>query len=208
VGALPRPDVVIVRDFVVDPYQVRLDPGRQGLLRQPRGGVPVGAIQQDDARQVQDAITATLVQRINQMNLPAVANSTAARADNVLLLEGRIRLIDEGNRRQRTLVGLGAGKSQVTMAMQVSYQSAAAPLRLLQTFAADSDSGRAPGAAETLGVGAATQQLATAAVVTGGTHLAGEARRSGVDDDAARAAEQLAKDLRQTFQQLGWIPAE
>jgi len=205
-AALPRPDVVVVNDFVADPGQVQLDPGRNSLLRRPPAGVTPWTIRQADAGKVQDAITTTLFRRVGKMGIPVVANSRTTGSSVVLSLEGRVQRIDEGNLRRRTVVGLGAGKSVVVAELQVIYRRPGAEPRLLQTLTVSSDSGRAPGAAETMGVGAAAGNLGVSAALSGGTHLASESRRAGVDDEADRAAEMMADNVQTLLEQHGWVP--
>jgi Domain of unknown function (DUF4410) len=124
-----------------------------------------------------------------------------------VLVQGQIVSVDEGNRTRRTLIGLGAGASSIAVDAQVLYRRPEVQRpQLLEAFTASGNSGRAPGMAETLGVGAAADRLATSAVVGAGLHGVGERRRTGSDDNARRIADALAPQIGQLFARLGWIP--
>ena len=112
-----------------------------------------------------------IVKQLQSMGLRAVRADSPAPADrNVLIVQGSFETIDAGNRRRRILVGLGAGKSQVGTSVQLVYQPAGETPRLIQSFDANADSGKAPGVAETAGVGAAAGHVATSAAAGVGLH--------------------------------------
>jgi hypothetical protein len=123
-------------------------------------------------------------------------------------VKGSFETIDSGNRRRRILIGLGAGKSQVSSSVQILYQPAGGPPRLVQTFNATADSGKAPGIAETAGVGAAAGSIATSAAVGGGLHAVSETKRAGVSADAKRLADAVAKQIAQIGVSGGWLSTE
>lgn len=203
---LPRPDLVLVQDFAVDPSQVRLD---QGLG--PRLGRMVGApgptTQEQVARTAQAALTKALVDKLRSFGLNAEAASAEPDlgAGPVLIVQGQITGIDQGNRTRRTVIGLGAGKSGMTADAELYYRSGQQPVRLLQTLSADSNSGHAPGVAETMGVGAAVGTAATAGAAGAGLHAVGESRNAGPDGNATRIADALAQQMGQFFTSQGWI---
>ena len=101
------------------------------------------------------------------------------------------------------VIGLGAGRSDVRVLVHV-YEGApgGTPLEQLEV---DANSGRKPGAAEMLGVGAVAGHLAFSAVAAVGTDVASETLSANVDDDADRAAKGVAKHLAVFFTQQGWI---
>ena len=205
VDPLPRPDIVLVRDFVVNPEDVSVDQGLRARITRQLTGQPLNAEQQEAARQARTAFTQALVARLRSYGLPAYsAQPGAPPAGRVLWVQGQIVSIDEGNRTRRTLIGLGAGASSVDVNAQLLYQKSGALPELLETFTANGDSGHAPGAAETMGAGAAAGRLATSAAVTAGTHGISERRRAGNDDNARRIADALAPQIRDYFASHGW----
>jgi hypothetical protein len=111
--------------------------------------------------------------------------------------------IDEGSRALRMTIGLGAGQSSVISNVQV-FNVFPAGRRMVDAFEVTAQSGRKPGAAETMGAGAAAGTLATAAAVTGASTIASEAFGANVDDDAKRTAKKIASMLSDFFAQQGW----
>ncbi|HUB95883.1 MAG TPA: DUF4410 domain-containing protein, partial [Stellaceae bacterium] len=170
---LPRPALVVVEDFVATPDVVQTDRGIIARLRNGVSGTSEAAAQAAADRKVTAAITRVLIAEIGKLGLPAVAAAepSAQGAGGRVIVSGAILSIDEGNKTRRTLVGLGAGQSSVTARADVYYAEAGTP-RLLESFSADAESGRKPGAAETMGAGAATGRIAESAAVGAGSAVA------------------------------------
>jgi hypothetical protein len=72
------------------------------------------------------------------------------------------------------------------------------------TVEVDAKSGLAPGMAETMGAGGLAGHLVMASVVSGGLHVASEARGATVVADADRAAKGIAKQLSALVAREGW----
>ncbi|MFT4069210.1 DUF4410 domain-containing protein [Paraburkholderia sp.] len=209
-GAQPtmHPDTIYVYTFAADPQQVKLDSGMLQKLKTQMSGSTAAQQQVADAGEVREQVADEIVQKLQAIGLHAVRADGPVPADqNVLLVQGSFATIDSGNRRRRTLIGFGAGKSEVTSSVQILYQPAGGAPRVVQSFSADADSGRMPGVVETAGVGAAAGSIATSAAAGAGLHGAGEARRAGVSADAKRLADAVAKQIAQTGVANGWIPA-
>ena len=119
------------------------------------------------------------------------------------LISGQLVSIDEGNRTERVIIGLGAGRSDVRAQVQV-YEVTAAGHQLIDTIEVDAKSGLAPGMAESMGVGGLTGHLLVATLVGGGLHVADEALGTNVVADANRAAKGIAKQLSALFGKEGW----
>lgn len=204
-----RPDNIYVYTFDADPDQVKLDSGMLQKLKTHLAGSSAEQKQVVDADAVREQVANEIVRQLQSMGLHAVRSDGPAPADqNVLLVQGSFDTIDSGNRRRRTLIGLGAGKSDVSSTVQILYKPAGGAPRLVQSFDADADSGKAPGVAETAGVGAAAGSIATAAVVGGGLHAVSETKRAGVSADATRLADAVAKQIAQIGVTAGWLSTE
>jgi Domain of unknown function (DUF4410) len=204
---LPRPQVVIVDTFATSPDEVTLDQGLstdvEEAIKADRG---TSRTQQESqaGRQVADAIADKLVVEIRDMGLQAERGSALpAGARNAALIKGQLVSIDEGNRTERVIIGLGAGRSDVRAQVQV-YELTAAGRELIDTIEVDAKSGLAPGMAETMGVGGLTGHLLVSTVVGGGLHVADEAIGANVVADADRAAKGIAKQLSAMFAKEGW----
>ena len=204
---LPRPQVVIVDTFAASPGEVTLDQGLstevEEAIKADRG---TSRTEQElqAGRQVADAIADKLVVEIQDMGLRAERGSALpAGTQNATLIKGQLVSIDEGNRTERVLIGLGAGRSDVRTQVQV-YEVTPAGSRLIDTIEVDAKSGLAPGMAETMGVGGLTGHLLVSTVVGGGLHVADEAIGANVVADADRASKGIAKQLSALFAREGW----
>ena len=91
---------------------------------------------------------------------------------NLLAIKGQFISIDEGNRTERVVIGLGLGRTDVKTLIQV-YDHNDGARTLCCQFETDAKSGRKPGMAETMGAGAATGNLVTSAAVGGGLTVTG-----------------------------------
>ncbi|HVY16247.1 MAG TPA: DUF4410 domain-containing protein [Rhodopila sp.] len=204
--ALPRPDHVLVSYFSVSPDQVRLDQGIAARIQRAAGDQPMGADQYAAAQATQAALAQRLVDRLRGYGLPAQIAPAYPMPGTKLLVQGQLVAIDQGNRTRRTLIGFGAGKSTVSADSQLYFAAGAEQPRFLTAFNGEADSGHMPGAAETMGAGAAAQRLATSAAVTGATHAGLETRRATDTAEADRLADALASRVGQFAVSQGWIP--
>ena len=189
-------DVIYVRGFDVSANQVRVDDNVMHRVKAMATG-NAGALSQDQtAIDARNAVADEIVRELQAKGLHAVRidGPVPAKA-NTLIVEGRFDKIDEGKSRRRMLIGLGAGKSDVSVSVQVLYQpahGAPVPVELFQTSA---DSGHMPGIAETAGVGAAAGALTNAAAVGAGVHGATEVKRDSVAAEAKRVGDAVAKQV-------------
>lgn len=108
-------------------------------------------------------------------------------------------------RPERILVyDFATSPSDVQSNVQV-YATTQQGLERLEEFTTDARSGYKPGAAETMGAGAAAGNLAAAAAVSAGAGVLSETLSADVDADAKRTADRVAQQLQQYFAQQGWI---
>ena len=118
-GALPRPDRILVYDFAVTPDEVRLDSGLSTQLGQLFGGGQNPGTSRT-AEEMANAVANALVKELNQYGLPAErALSAPSAGGRLLMIKGQFVSIDEGNRTERVLIGLGAGRTGVQASVQV-----------------------------------------------------------------------------------------
>jgi hypothetical protein len=192
-----RPDTIYVYAFQSDAADVKLD--NHGLVSKLKGALSDDSAAQQKAQEAQqsrEAVANEIVAKLQSMGLPAVRADVPPPADqNVLAVEGSIDSIDAGNRRRRTVIGLGAGKSQVGATVQLVFKPAHGAPQLLEQFDADADSGHAPGVAEMAGIGAAAGHVATSLAVSGGVHAVSETKRAGVSSDEKKLADSIAKQI-------------
>jgi hypothetical protein len=94
------------------------------------------------------------------------------------------------------VIGLGAGSSKVVAHVEC-YLREPARNNVLSEFKVTSESSRKPGAAETMGAGAAP---AVAGAVSGATELKQEA-----EGDTDRMAKAVAKQIKKALTAQGWV---
>lgn len=203
-----KPDRIIVQDFAAQPSVVTLDSGVSSRIARAVSSNSAEADQREAAAKVVKKLSETLVKELNTTGIAtAPASALPALTPNAtsLIVSGRVLSIDEGNRTRRNVVGLGVGASKVTAEVQIYIQAPGQQPRLLQSFNADSESGKKPGLA-VAGVGAAAGRAATAAAVGVGSDVASESLGATADDDAARMAKEIAATLRGgLFVDQGWV---
>ena len=195
--AIARPQLIVVEDFNPPAGGAALDQGvRARLGRVLKGGDGTGE-RQAEAAKTADALARALVQHLIEEGLPAVRGNTAASTGGgpVMIVTGQLLRVDEGNATRRNLIGFGAGKSDVVADVEVYMAEPGETPRLVQSFTADAQSGRKPGAAATAGAGAATGRLAETAAVGVGTSAASELLSATTEADAQRMGKEIAKKI-------------
>jgi Domain of unknown function (DUF4410) len=203
-----RPDNIYVYSFNATPDQVKLDSGMLQKLKSTFDAPSASDKQSTDAAALQKEVADQIVRQLQAMGLRAIRSDIPApEGENVLLVQGNFDTIDAGNRRRRMLVGLGAGESQVSASVEVLYKPANGSARVVQRFDASADSGKAPGVAETAGIGAAAGRVSTSAVAGGGLHAASETKHSQFSSDAERLANAIALHVARIGVEQGWMPA-
>jgi hypothetical protein len=207
-----NPQNVYVYTFASNPDSVKLD--NSGLIHKLSASFS-GSSQSSQSSQTQEATAASdtltdeVVAKLQSMGMHAIRTDAPPPADqNVLIVEGAVGSIDAGNHRRRTLIGLGAGKSEVTAHVQVLYKPAGGMPQLVQTFDADANSGHMPGVAETAGVGAVAGHVATSAAVGGALHVGSEHKNDTVTSDAKKLADSVAKQVAQIGVAQGWMSGD
>lgn len=207
---LARPDHVYVYDFTITPQAVALD---QGVRARRQRGTDPAVIAADQARAAANATAALrdeLIADLGAHGLPAQRLTGAPPQAGVrLIVQGRILTLDEGNRTRRLLIGFGAGQSRLSADAALYYAGPGQAPRLLRRFTLDADSGKMPGAAGTMGLGAAAgTAVAASAAASAGAHAADETRNTGDAALADKAASALAAQIAQYAAAQGWIAAD
>jgi len=201
---LPRPARILIYDFAVSEQEVR---EYQGIMRQQPAIKDAATRERLLAQEVKDALANELVDQLKPLgfDVQKVERGTSA-TGNDLLIDGQFMTVDEGSPLKRLVVGFGTGASLVQSRVQL-YQAPDA--RLLLEFTTQSDSGKLPGAAPTLGVGAAAQGGVTAGMAAANATVSGvRSYNSEVARMAAASGDQAARYLSEFFAKQGWIRAD
>ena len=208
---LPRPDHILVYDFAVSPDEVELDKGLSADLmqkyRQYKGSSRT-AEEIKVGHKVADALAEELVKKMLSYGLMAErAFGLPSAEGKVLMVKGQLLSIDEGNRTERVVIGLGAGRTSVQANVQV-YEMTPEGKKEVDTLRGTAKSGYKPGMGEMMGLGAITGHLLVSTAISGGLAAGTEMTSATVEADGKRLAEKIAADLGQFFVDQGWIPPE
>lgn len=188
-------DVVYVRGFDVSASQVKVDDTMMHRIKAMAAGDATDSETQA-ALAARNATADEIVRQLQAKGLRAVRVDGPVPTDaNALIVQGRFDKIDEGKQRRRTMIGLGAGKSDVSASVQVLYQPAHAQPIPLALFDTSADSGHMPGVAEMAGVGAAASHVATSVAASAGVHGASEYRRDSVAAEAQRVGDAVVTQV-------------
>jgi hypothetical protein len=201
-GPLPRPDRILVYEFIADPAAM---PADSAIASQVEPGPPQTAEQLQAGRQLGAQIAEELAAQIRAMGLPAVS-TVIGRTPQVgdIVIKGYLVSIDEGSAAKRMLIGFGSGGSELRTVVE-GYRMTANGLRKLGSGTVDSGGSKGPGAAAPAAVAIATGNP-VGLIVSSGMKIYGEASGSSKLEGRAKAtAKEIADVLKTRFQQEGWI---
>jgi len=204
---LPRPDHILVYDFVATPADLPADSPLAGAHSDAK---PQTAEQIATGRRLGDQIAVELVKNIRGMGPPAERVSTRAGSTrktpqiNDIVIRGYLLSIEEGSAAKRVGIGFGSGASELKTAVD-GYQMTARGLRKLGSGTATSGGSKTPGAAAPLAVALASGNP-LGLIVSSGMKVYGE--RSGsskIEGRAEQTAKEITDVLKTRFEQEGWI---
>jgi hypothetical protein len=204
---LPRPDKILVYNFAVSPDEIKLDRGISNQLEAYINKTPRTAEEKAVGRGVADSVAKHLVTHIQTLGFFAErAAGPSPKTGNILEVEGQFISIDEGNRTERVVIGLGAGRTDVKTYVQI-YDARTKNRVLAAQYQVDAKSAAKPGMAMMTAVGALAGHAIVAALTSGGLAGVSERYTANVDADGNRTAEEIVtKALGPFFVSQGWIP--
>lgn len=204
-----RPSKVLVYDFAVSGAEVRENQGLFATVGNALSNTTKNDRELVIGRQVRDRMVEDLIVGIRDLGLPAQrAEQEAGLPADAVAVTGLFLKIDEGDRLQRTVLGFGAGQSMVDAKVTVFAPSSLGSTKLLE-FTTHADSGAAPGALATGGVGAAASGGMTVGIAAANMGVGvAKGYRSQVEQMTARSADQAVAYLSQYFARQGWISQE
>jgi Domain of unknown function (DUF4410) len=203
-GSVPRPKTILVSDFLFSTDVVALDRGFTARLSRKLGDIPPHERKQRTAERVNDEIVATIVATLREAGLEAQPGSEEglSLADDAVVVTGRLRAIDEGNRTQRNVIGFGAGRSGVVADMALTHVSNGSKKQLI-SFTAEAQSRRRPGAIVTAPIGAATSAAISAASAAGG--VVSEKLSADVQAQARSLGREAGERIVAYAKDKGWL---
>ena len=208
-GPVLRPGRVLVYDFSVTAADVSENQGFFAAVRNSLSDTTENERVVTISEEVRTRMAEELVAGIRDLGLPAqrAPRGTPIPSD-ALAVAGLFLNVNEGNRLQRTVIGLGAGQSRVDTEVEV-YAPGPGGLTKLLEFTTHADSGSTPGALITGGAGAAASGGVTAGVAAANVGVSGvKGYRSQIEQMTSRSADQAVAYLSEYFARQGWISQE
>jgi Domain of unknown function (DUF4410) len=203
-----RPTQVIVYDFAVSSSEVTEN---QSIFQRAYRAVSMNHEQQQASElkaghETAKDLSDLLVKQFTDLDFKA---NEAQRGTPVpagaLVVDGQFHDIDEGNRLRQLVIGFGAGAAKLDTQVQIYQYNAGAPDQLLN-FTTRAESGKMPGAAVTMGAGAAAQGGVTLAAGAASMGVAGaKTYRSSMGFLADSTAKQIVAYFSQYAANQGWI---
>jgi hypothetical protein len=201
------PSQIVVFPFATSSSEVTLNQGIGARLYRNWSGEDQTATQAQLARSTaQDICVHVATSLANKgWNAACQPRGKPLAGANVLIIDGAFTDINEGNRLQRMVIGLGVGASVVDTQVGL-YQYSNGNSTQLITFSTHADSGRMPGAGITGPAGAAAG--ATTAATIGVNVAAGGIKTitSSTGYLTQQSAKQVVDQSNNYFLQRGWKP--
>ncbi len=201
---LPKPTLISVFDFDLPVDVVTIDRSAEAriLNHDPIAHMKGDAGQASDpaavARKVQAAFSKRLIKELKQTAIPVASADSSTNSDSsaqVLTIRGAFTAVNQGNMGARMMIGFGRGASDVKAHVTVTLTAPSGPV-LLAEFDLESESGKKPGAAATMGVGSAAASVGTSAATDS---------KASVEGDTTRMAKTVATEIEDLMVAQQWI---
>ncbi len=197
--SLPRPPVVLIYDFAVDPADVEVDKLGPDFVS---GEAPTSE-KLKQGRAVAQKLSEQLVTELAERGITVRrAHGSTNVPMHALLVKGQFVSIEEGDQMTRVVVGFGAGSGGLQANVQV-YQQTDTGLRPISEAKGEAHGKKTPGiagpAAVAAGAGMVVGLIVTTAVTTK-SELKGE-----MATHVESLAEELAHRAEKFYKRQGWL---
>ena len=187
---LPKPEMVVINDFVVPAEAVTTDESVAAQLHRKmmlRRGSDEDSAPEILTQLVQAGFAQALASELKKVNVQSqrAYDGGGAFIGSRLIVDGEFLAINEGDKSKRIMIGFGRGASDIRAHVIVSSLSKDQRTVVLE-FNLRSDSGKKPGAVATMGAGS----LAVGAAAGG----VGD-KKATVQADASRMGKAVAKQI-------------
>ena len=204
-AGMPAPNPVLIYNFAVSPQDVQQNSSIFAKIERNIENNSQTAEEIQVGREVANAMATELWQKIGNLGLnPIRADQSLQVTPGSILITGYFVDIDEGNRLQRNVIGLGMGQSRLDSKVRVLAPSPSGYKELI-AFDAHADSGDMPGAAVMGPAGAAAGAGAAAVIATNAVAGGIKSYKSASVEQAKKMADKIAAQLATYFAQQGWI---
>jgi len=200
-----RPTQIVVYPFAADASEVTLNQSIIQKAYRSATGDNQNAAQLQIAHDTAQAICQQVVTDLtgNGYNAVCVQRGTYVAGANILIVDGALTDISEGNRLRRLVIGFGVGSS--TLDSNVSmYQRVNGNLNQVLAFTTHADSGKMPGAAVFAPVGVAAGGGAAAIVGVNAAVGGAKTYTSSTSSLAKKTSAQIVKTVTDYTAQAGW----
>jgi len=200
-----RPSQILVYPFAASPSEVTLNQSIVQRVYRDASGSDQNAEQLQIARNTAQAICDRVVSDLSANGYSAVCvkRGTFVQGSNVLLVDGALTNISEGNRLRRLVIGFGAGSSVLDSNVTM-YQRVNGNLNQVLAFSTHADSGKMPGAAVMAPVGVAAGAGTAAVVGTNAAMGGAKTYGSSTSNLAKKTSDQIVKAIIDYAVQNGW----
>jgi hypothetical protein len=200
-----HPSQIVVYPFAADPSDITLNQSIVQKAYRSATSDNENAAQLQIARDTAEAVCAQVASDLkgNGYNAVCVKRGTFVAGGNVLIVDGALKNISEGNRLRRLVIGFGTGSS--TLDSDVSmYQRVGGNLHEVLVFSTHADSGKMPGAAVMAPVGAAAGGSAVAIVGVNAAVGGAKTYSSSTSVLAKKTSDQIVKTVIDYTVRAGW----
>jgi hypothetical protein len=202
-GQLPRPNHIWVYDFATSAADI---PANSSFVGEDLQDAPDQSAQHiATGREIGAQIAGELVAEIQQMGLPAELGTkgTTVQIDD-LEIQGYLISFNKGSESKRVAIGLGAGSSELKVAVE-GFQMTAQGLRKLGSETTDATGNKTPGMGVGLLTMLATHNPAGLIISTGMKAYDEKTGKDKLQGRAKQTAREIAEQLKKKFEEQGWI---
>jgi hypothetical protein len=202
-GKLPHPETIWVYDFAATPADL---PIKTSLDKEYFSGSETQSPEQIvEGRKLGKEIETELVYLIREMGMNAEHAITGTTPQvNDIVFQGYILSYKEGSEKERVVLGLGAGNSDLKVAVE-GLQMTTGGLRLLGSGSTDAEGNKTPGGAVGLATLIATHNPAGLIISTGMKVYDEKSGAGKVEGRAKQTAKEIADILKKRFEEQGWL---
>jgi hypothetical protein len=205
--SLQKPVAIVLHPFSVPEDVITID---RSPVAHILGNGPIAHMKGDAGRHsdpeavandIEQTFVKSLMKELGPLPIPtSVAENTPASAPQPGTLEvrGEFTAVQQGNETARVMIGFGRGASDVQAHVIASLMTSKGPI-VVAEFNLNSESGKKPGAAATMGVGSAATSVAASGATAG---------KGSVEGDTLRMAKATAKEIESIMLEQSWIPPD
>ena len=193
-GVLPKPTKILVYDFTVDTSNVQVD---QSQKIRPRHMITGDENPDTVAKKASTKFSDELVAKLAKAGIPvehAAAGLTPS--DNTLSVQGAFTSMKQGDKAERSTIGMGAGAADVQAKVDVHLKTSSDAI-LLSQFQTDTKPGANVGGAVPVAAGMDPAAVAVKSKVTD--------RKKTLEAYAAKTADAMAAEITKQMAKQGWI---